>query len=162
MAETQTGHSPAPRDRSMSLAQEFLKGTGEAGEELKAAPIRELPTQLVSLKMRQADVKTVLRSLARIVDKNILVKNEIKGEMTIDFHDVPWNQAFNSILRTQGLTYVWEGDIIRVMTLDDMEQDLKRKTQEMGVRWVAPLLTVVVPIDYRQSPRISRKISKPS
>ena len=68
--------------------------------------------------------------------------------MTIDFRDVPWNQAFNSILRTQGLTYVWEGDIIRVMTLDDMELDLKRKTQEMGIKWVAPLLTVVVPIDY--------------
>ena len=98
--------------------------------------------------MRQADIKTVLRSLARIVDKNVLVKNEIKGEMTIDFQDVPWNQAFNGILRTQGLTYVWEGDIIRVMTLDDMEQDLKRKTQEMGIKWVEPLLTVVIPIDY--------------
>jgi len=148
MAETQTGSSPAPRDRSKSMAQEFLQGTGESGEELKVAPIRELPTQLVNLKLRQVDVKTVLRSLARIVDKNVLVKSEIKGEMTIDFQDVPWNQAFNGILRTQGLTYVWEGDIIRVTTLDDMEQDLKRKTQEMGIKWVAPLLTVVVPIDY--------------
>lgn len=148
MAETQTGRSPSPRDRSASMTQEFLKGAGEAGEELKAAPIRELPTQPVSLKMRQADVKAVLRSLARVVDKNVLVKSEIKGEMTIDFRDVPWNQAFNGILRTQGLTYIWEGDIIRVITLDDMEQDLKRKTQEMGIKWVAPLLTVVVPIDY--------------
>jgi len=148
MAETQTGRSPAPRNRGISMEQEFLQGTGEAGEELKAAPIRELPTQLVTLKLRQADVKTVLRSLARIVDKNVLVKNEIKGEMTVDFRDVPWNQAFNGILRTQGLTYVWEGDIIRVITLDDMEQDLKRKTQEMGIKWVAPILTIVVPIDY--------------
>jgi type IV pilus assembly protein PilQ len=148
MGETQTGHSPAPRDRSTSIAQEFIRETGEAGEELKVTPIRELPTQRVSLKIRQADIKTVLRSLARIVDKNVLVKSEIKGEMTIDFHDVPWNQAFNGILRTQGLTYIWEGDIIRVITLDDMEQDLKRKTQEMGIRQVAPLLTVVIPIDY--------------
>jgi type IV pilus assembly protein PilQ len=148
MAETQTGNSPAPRDRGISIAQEFLQGTGEAGEEQKIAPVRELPTQPVSLKMRQADIKTVLRSLARIVDMNVLAKSEIKGELTIDFRDVPWNQAFNGILRTQGLTYVWEGDIIRVITFDDMEQDLKRKTQAMGVKWVAPLLTVVVPIDY--------------
>jgi type IV pilus assembly protein PilQ len=148
MAETQTGRSPAPRDRSMSITQEFLKGTGDTAEELKDAPIKELPTQPVSLKMRQADVKTVLRALARIVDKNVLVKNEIKGDMTIDFNNVPWNQAFNGILRTQGLTYVWEGDILRVITLDDMEQDLKRKTQEQGIKWVAPLLTVVIPIDY--------------
>jgi type IV pilus assembly protein PilQ len=148
MAETQTGNSPAPRDRNMSMVQQYISGTGEAGEELKAVPIRELPTQPVSLKMRQADIKTVLRSLARIVDKNVLLRSEIKGEMTIDFHDVPWNQAFNGILRTQGLTYAWEGDIIRVMTLEDMDLDLKRKTQELGIKWVEPLLTVVIPIDY--------------
>ena len=148
MAETATGHSPTSRARSADIIQELLKETGEAGEELKAEPIRELPTRPVTLKMRQADIKAVLRSLARIVDWNILVKNEIKGEMTIDFREVPWNQAFNSILRTQGLTYVWEGDILRVMTLEDTEFNLKRKTQELGIKWVEPLLTVVVPINY--------------
>ena len=76
------------------------------------------------------------------------MKNEIKGEVTIDFKDVPWNQAFNSLLRTQGLTYTWEGDILRVMTLEDMETDLKRKTQAQGIRWVEPILTAVIPIDY--------------
>ena len=162
MAETPTGHSPAPRARSADIARDFLKGPGEAGEELKAEPIRELPTQLVTLKMRQADIKTVLRSLARIVDKNVLVKNEIKGEMTIDFRDVPWNQAFNSILRTQGLTYVWEGDIIRVMTLDDMEQDLKRKTQEHGDPSGSNRSSPSSSRSITPNRRISRKISNPS
>ena len=148
MAETATGHSPAPRERSPSVTRELLKATGETGEGLTVIPIKELPTQLVSLKFRQADIQTILRSLARIVGKNVLVKSEIKGEMTIDFKEVPWNQAFNGILRTQGLTYTWEGDILRVMTFDDLELDLKRKTQEMGVKWVEPLMTVVVPIDY--------------
>jgi type IV pilus assembly protein PilQ len=148
MAETQTGSSPSPRNRGISITQEFIRETGEPVAEQKAAPARELPTQLVNLKLRQADVKTVLRSLARIVDMNVLAKSEIKGEMTVDFRDVPWNQAFSGILRTQGLTYVWEGDIIRVITFDDLEQDLKRKTQEQGIKWVAPLLTVVIPIDY--------------
>jgi len=147
LAETQTGYSPSPRDRSLSMEQ-VLQEAGAAGGAQKDEAPRPLPTQPVSLKMRQADVKTVLRSLARVVDKNVLVKSEIKGEMTIDFHEVPWNQAFNGILRTQGLTYTWEGDILRVMTFEDMELDLKRKTQEMGIKWVEPLLTVVVPIDY--------------
>ena len=148
MAETAAGHSPAPRERSSAIGQAIQKATGETAEGQPVAPVRKLPSRPVSLKIRQADIKTVLRSLARIVDLNVLVKNEIKGEVTIDFQDVPWNQAFNSLMRTQGLTHVWEGDILRVMTLEDMELDLKRKTQEMGVRWVEPLLTVVVPIDY--------------
>jgi type IV pilus assembly protein PilQ len=148
MAETATGHSAAPRERAFRIPEEMLKGDKVTPEEQAVADAKRLPTQPVSLKMRQADVKTVLRSLARIADLNILVKNEIKGETTIDFQQVPWNQAFGSLLRTQNLTYVWEGDVIRVMTLDDMEQALKRKTQELGIRWVEPLLTVVVPIDY--------------
>jgi len=148
MADTAAGHSPAPRERNSAIGEAIQKATGETAEGEPVTPVRKLPSQPVSLKIRQADIKTVLRSLARIVNQNILVKNEIKGEVTIDFQDVPWNQAFNSLLRTQGLTYIWEGDILRVMTLEDMELDLKRKTQEMGVRWVEPLLTVVVPIDY--------------
>ncbi|MFO7665428.1 MAG: secretin N-terminal domain-containing protein, partial [Desulfobacterales bacterium] len=143
MGETATGHSPAPRDRGSALALQLA-----GGKELVEEPIRELPTQAINLKLRQADVRTILRALARIVDLNILVKNEIKGEMTIDFRDVPWDQAFNGILQTQGLTYEWEGDVIRVMTLEDAELALKRKIQEQGVSWVEPLRTVVVPIDY--------------
>jgi type IV pilus assembly protein PilQ len=144
MAETQTGSSPKPRDRNILI----LDIPDDPGQARMDVAEKSLPQQRVSLKMRQADVKTVLRSLARIVDKNVLVKNEIKGEITIDFQDVPWDQAFNSLLSTQGLTYAWEGDIIRVMTFDDKDLDLKRKTQDMGIKWVAPLHTVVVPIDY--------------
>jgi type IV pilus assembly protein PilQ len=148
MSDTAAGHSPAPREKSSTMTRELLKATGETGEGLTVIPIKELPTQPISLTFRQANIQTILRSLARIVGKNILVKSDIKGEMTIDFREVPWNQAFNSILRTQGLTYTWEGDILRVLTFEDLELDLKRKTQEMGIKWVEPLLTVVVPIDY--------------
>jgi type IV pilus assembly protein PilQ len=144
MAETQTGSSPTPRDRNILV----LDIPDDPGQARMDAAEKSLPQQRVSLKMRQADIKTVLRSLARIVDRNVLVKNEIKGEITVDFRDVPWDQAFNSLLSTQGLTYTWEGDIIRVMTFDDKDLDLKRQTQDMGIKWVAPLHNVVVPIDY--------------
>jgi type IV pilus assembly protein PilQ len=143
MGETATGHSPAPRDKSAALAQQL------AGKGIKEEAIaRELPKQPINLKLRQADVRTILRALAKIADLNILVKNEIKGEMTVDFRDVPWSQAFKGILQTQGLTYEWEGDVIRVMTLDDADLALKRKVQEQNTKWVEPLETVVIPVDY--------------
>jgi type IV pilus assembly protein PilQ len=158
MAETSAGYSPSPRKKASAIAQELLKEAVEADKGQAAKIISTLPTQPVSLKMRQADVKTILRSLARIVNRNILVKNEIKGEITIDFNDVPWDQAFNSLLRTQGLTYTWEGNIIRVMTFEDMEQDLKRKTQEEGIQRVAPLMTVVIPIDYAKPKELKENL----
>jgi type IV pilus assembly protein PilQ len=112
---------------------------------------RRLPTNPVDLKMRQADIKAVLRSLARAAGRNILIKNDIKADVTVDFKGVPWDQVFTGLLRTYGLTYTWEGDLIRIMTPDDLEQDLKRKTQEINVKWVEPLSTVIVNIDYADS-----------
>jgi type IV pilus assembly protein PilQ len=98
--------------------------------------------------MRQADLKAVLRAMAKSVNMNLLVKNELKGEISVDFKGVAWDEAFTGLLRTYGLSYVWEGDIIRVMTADDLKQELERKVQLRDIRWVEPLITVVVPIDY--------------
>ncbi len=147
MAKTSTGYSPAPRSREN--IRELVK---EEEARLKAQKERVkgiiLPNNPVSLKIRQSDVKIVLRSLARIVNQNILIKDDIKGEVSVDFKDTPWDRAFNSILKNQGLAYEWEGNIIRVMTVADKEQDLKRKTQDKDERLVEPLITVFIPVDY--------------
>ncbi len=147
MADISKGHSPAPRSREkirelVRTEQERLKA------EKERVGGRGLPETPISLKIRQADVKVVLRSLARIVDQNVLIRDDIKGEVSIDFKNTPWDQAFSSILKNQGLAYEWEGNIIRVMTIADKEQDLKRKTNEKDERLVEPLITVFIPIDY--------------
>ena len=73
-------------------------------------------------------MKAVLRALAKIAGQNISIKNEIKGEVTVSFSNVPWDQAFLSILRMQGLDYKWDGDIIRIVNADDIETDLRLAT----------------------------------
>ncbi|MBA3036940.1 MAG: type IV pilus secretin PilQ, partial [Desulfobacterium sp.] len=90
----------------------------------------------------------ILRAMAKTEGLNILIKNEVKGEITVDFNEVPWDQAFLSILRNQGLDYVWEGDVIRVMTAEDLERDLKRKTQQLGISQVEPFVSRIVDINY--------------
>jgi type IV pilus assembly protein PilQ len=149
LSEKSEGNSPTPRQREFDLDALVAKEEARLAEErVQATAGRQLPKAKVNLKMRQAEVKAVIRSLAKAANQNILVKNEIKGDITVDFHNIPWNEAFESILRTQGLDYIWDGNVIRVMTEADKEQDLKRKTQESDIRRVEPLLNVVVPVDY--------------
>jgi len=147
MSKTNTGYSPAPRSREN--VRELVKNE-EARLKTEKEHVRgkTLPNNPVSLKIRQADVKAVLRSLARIVNQNLLIKDDIKGDVSIDFKDTPWDQAFSSILKNQGLAYEWEGNIIRVVTIADKEQDLKRKNQDKDERLVEPLITVFIPVDY--------------
>jgi type IV pilus assembly protein PilQ len=158
MAEKSEGHTPAPQFRHRGIIPEIIGDKENGQETAQPESTVVLPQIPISVKFRQADVKTALRSLAKIVEMNIIVKNEIKGEITLDFTNVPWDQAFNGILNTHGLTFVREGDIIRIMTTDDLELNLKKKTRELGVRQVEPLLTVVVPISYAKPKELKETI----
>ena len=155
MEQTSKGHSPVARSRTLDVQDIISKSGNAKNEEKPVAAVRRLPTKEVSLKMRQADVKAVLRSLALAAGLNILIKNEVKGDVSVEFKAVPWDQAFKSILRNQGLTYEWEGNIIRVMSMEDQERDLKRRSNEVSGRSMEQLMTIVVPIEYGKPKDIS-------
>lgn len=124
---------------------------GESAQKLTSKP--------VTLTMRQAELKAVLRSMARAVNYNLLVKNDLKGEVSVDFRGVPWDQAFTGLLKTHGLSYAWEGSVIRVMTIEDMEQELKRKVQMRDIQWVEPLMSpVVIKIDYADAKKLEKTL----
>lgn len=157
MSETAKGSSPSPKEKVINLPTEAEMEAMVSGDDRDEKP---LPKVRVTMKLRQADVKSVLRSLARIAGENLLIKNEVKGDISVDFKNVPWNQAFLSILKDQGLTYVWEGNILRVLTLSDLDQDYKRKSQEMGTKLVEPLVTVMVGIDYADAAKLKDNIQE--
>jgi len=155
MEQTSKGHSPVAKSRTLDVQDIISKSGNARNEEKPVTAVRRLPTKEVSLKMRQADVKAVLRALALASGLNILIKNEVKGDVSVEFKAVPWDQAFKSILRNQGLTYEWEGNIIRVMSMEDQERDLKRRSNEVSGRSMEQLMTIVVPIEYGKPKDIS-------
>jgi len=151
LSETATGASPTATPRMIDASQIISKPGDEPAEALPAVTVKRFPTTKINLKMNQADVKAVLRSLALAAGLNILIKNEIKGEVSVDFRGVPWDQAFNGILKNQGLAYApnpWDGGILRVISMEDQERDLKRRSHEMNARQMEPPVTLVVPIEY--------------
>ena len=158
-AENSRGHSPTAEPKKIDVAD--LTAKQESSTALAAAAIKKLPSKPINLTMRQAELRTVLRAMAKAVDLNILVKNDLKGEINVDFRDVPWDQAFTGLLRTHALSYVWEGNIILVKTVDDIEQDLKRKVQLRDIQWVEPLLQpVVIKIDYADPKKLAETLQE--
>ena len=157
LAENSQGHSPSAESKKINTSAVTAKqvsSTPLVGPEMK-----KLPSGRINLTMRQAELKSVLRAMAKSVNLNILVKNELKGEISVDFRGVPWDKAFTGLLRTYGLSYIWEGDIIRVMTIDDVQQDFNRKVQLRDIQWVEPLLEpVVISIDYADPKKLGETI----
>ena len=161
IAKKSKGASPVARPRKIEIPEEPKL---DEHEKIQAKP---LPENEITLKMSNADIDIVLRILARAANQNILVKSEVQGQVSVDFKKVPWKDAFLSILRSRMLTYVWEGDIIRIVTVGDIKGDLemesirdKRREQQLIRSRLSPLLTIVVPINYADPAKMRENIQE--
>jgi hypothetical protein len=70
--------------------------------------------ETISLDLKDADLKDVLRTFAELARLNIVIDPEVKGSVTVRLQDVPWDQALDVILQVNGLGYVLEGNVLRV------------------------------------------------
>jgi type IV pilus assembly protein PilQ len=164
-AERSKAYSPGNSIKSIDLLEKANESPIE--EKAPVVPQRPLPSQKVSLRMHDTDVPVLLRALARLVDQNIMINANVKGKINVNAKAAPWDQVFTGILSTCGLTYKWEGDIIRILTMEDMEHDLqieslqeKRKVQEIGLKRVEPLMTKVVEIDYADANKLKANLQE--
>jgi type IV pilus assembly protein PilQ len=159
-AETSKGYSPAkpkPRAEQPQIIKPKATPIDVKLDEIEEKP---LPTRKISLKMTDINVSVVLRALARASDQNIIVSEKVSGKININIAQAPWNQVFLGILRTQGLSYAWEGDIIRIMTEDDMEQDLKRQARQREMKLTEQPITRIVPVKYATADKLKDNLEK--
>lgn len=153
MAEDSQGYSPRSKRRMSTLgdSQADARVTAVSPETTvssESETIKPLPTAPVSLNMSDVDVAVLLRSLARAAGLNIMINETVAGRANINIQKAPWDQVFLGILKTHGLSYQWEGDIIRIMTTADLEQALQKASQKMDLRELEPLATRIIRIDY--------------
>ncbi len=121
---------------------------------------KALPTQKITMKMSDIDVAVLLRALAKVANQNIVLSDKIAGKVNINITEAPWDQVFKSLLRTQGLTYAWTGDIIRILTIQDMENELQQESQRIELSKVEPLITRVVKVSYAPAAKMRENMEK--
>ena len=112
---------PSQEKRTIKLPPRTL--TVAEAEKQKTDKEKPLPTKKITMRMHETDVTVLLRALTRAVGLNLIVNENVKGTVNIDIKDASWDQVFLSILNTQGLSYAWDGDIIRIVTPEDTDQE---------------------------------------
>jgi len=105
--------------------------------------------QHVSLSFENADIRTVLRTFAELGKVNIVTSEKVSGRVNLRLTDVPWEQAFQTVLRVYGLTSVQEKGIIGVMTMEESEEQKR----------VIPVETKIFRIKYAKAVSIETAVS---
>lgn len=159
VAESQAYTPPPKKHLKDPLKAEDEQGLSPADTLISPAE-KPLPNQKITMKMNDIDVAVLLRALARVANQNIVLNDKIAGKVNINITEAPWDEVFKSLLRTQGLTYAWTGDIIRIMTVQDMENELQQESQRIELSKVEPLITRVVKISYAQAAKMRENMQK--
>ena len=165
LQEQSQGHTPAEVEPRESL-EETIEDAEILGEDASAKEI-PLPTTPVVMNSPSIDVHTALRALARAANQSIIISQNVTGQTTAVFNGEPWSDAFKSILSSAGLIYAREGNIIKVLALDDLEQELRlielkqqRQDKENAIQRGSGLVTAVLKVRYAKADDLRENMEK--
>lgn len=106
----------------------------------------------IRLNLKDADIRDVLRTFAQLTGLNIAIDPQVTGTVTVEFEDVPWDQALELILRQNGLDYTLEGNVMRVGTVERLAaEEAQRLRLEEDRQLNVALQTVVKDLSYSRA-----------
>ncbi|PKN25949.1 MAG: hypothetical protein CVU65_07155 [Deltaproteobacteria bacterium HGW-Deltaproteobacteria-22] len=116
--------------------------------------------RFVDLDFKDAELHNVIRLVAEVWGKNVVIPDDVKGSITIKLTNVRVDRAFDVILKSKNLDWVNEGgNIIRIATLDQLakERDDQLARTKTAVKMI-PTETRLIPINYSNVEDIAKTI----
>ncbi len=107
---------------------------------------------LLSLKFKDADLRDVVLYLADFAGLNVVFDPEVRGTVTVDLKDTPWDQALDIILRINKMGKTLEGNVLRIAPTAVLarEKEEERRLQEAQVI-AGPMLTKTFTLSYSRA-----------
>jgi type IV pilus assembly protein PilQ len=88
--------------------------------------------EVLSLKFKDADLRDVVLYLAEFASLNVVFDSDVRGVVTCNLQDVPWDQALDIVLKQNKMGKTIEGNILRIAPIGILtrEQEDERKMKE--------------------------------
>jgi type IV pilus assembly protein PilQ len=110
----------------------------------------------ISLNFQNISIRAVLQLLADFTHINIVVSDKVQGNITLRLNDIPWDQALDIILTTQGLDKRQTANVMLIDTkasLDKMEEQ-QLKSQQL-IQRLEPSRSELLQINYAKASDIA-------
>ncbi len=142
--------APPPQPEGQAAAagsqQEKFKPKTIAGEEEKYSG------DIISLRIKDSDLKDVVLYLADFAGLNVVFDPDVRGTVTVNLQDVPWDQALEIILKQNKMGKSIEGNILRiapisVLTREEEEQRKLKESKELA----GPVMVKTITLSYSKA-----------
>ncbi len=111
----------------------------------------------IALDFFETDIKNVFRILREISGKNFAIDKDVSGRVTLTLDTpVPWDQVLDLVLRMNQLGKVQENNIIRIATLNTLEDEEELWAAKIAAvqesleqkKALEPLVTEYIAVNY--------------
>ncbi len=110
----------------------------------------------LSMNFQNISVRDALQVISNFTKQNIVLSQSVTGNISLKLHDVPWKQAFDVILESQGLSYKKVGSIIWVAPAGQIQSEEEQYLKvEASKRKLEPLVTEIIPLKYIQASKVA-------
>ncbi len=84
---------------------------------------RKYTGEKISVAFRDADLREVMFFFADVMKMNVILDPEVTGKVDIRLNQVPWDQAFQVILKNQGLQAMEDQNVVRIAKTTRLRQE---------------------------------------
>lgn len=111
----------------------------------------------ISLKFQDVTIRALLQTLAQFAGLNLVISESVKGSVSLNLSQVPWEEALNIVLVSKGLGKRMMGNILYVapnaeISAQDQEIALAQKANQS----VAALETEYIHLNYAKAEEIAK------
>ncbi|MBJ94691.1 MAG: hypothetical protein CMP23_09510 [Rickettsiales bacterium] len=106
----------------------------------------------INLNLVNANIHNLFRLLSAVSKLNIVTSDDVEGTVTVQLHEVPWDQALAAILQAKGLGAAQYGSIVRVAPIEMIRREREdaaaaQQAEQDGM----PLRVLTLPLNYASS-----------
>ncbi len=106
----------------------------------------------LSLNFQDIEIRSVLQLLADFTDKNIVVSDSVKGNITLRLKNVPWDQALDIVLESKALGMRNNGNVIWVAPASELAAKAQQELQSIKrIKELEPLVTEYISVNYARA-----------
>ena len=145
------------QDQSAGFSTEANDVTEEGAPQQR----RNYVGKRVSFEFKDIDIHNLLRIIAEISKKNIVVADDVSGKITVRLRNVPWDQALDLVLRSKSLGKEEFGNIIRVAPLATLEGEAKsRAERRKNLLESTPLSVTLISVNYATAGEMAARVKE--
>lgn len=113
----------------------------------------------ISIEMANMDIREALALITEESGVNMVVADEVKGNVSLKLRQVPWDQALVVLMKAKKLGYTRQGNVLRIAPLQELQAEEDDATKlALSRRTLEPLKVRMYPVSYAKVDDLEKKI----